>query len=47
MTSETIRCGARCGIQILCVVPVTDATDRLPEGAMIEVDGDAGIVTLL
>ncbi len=30
-----------------CVVSVTDATDRIPNGALIEVDGDAGRITIL
>ena len=30
-----------------CVVSVTDATRRIPDGAMIEVDGKAGTVTVL
>jgi pyruvate,water dikinase len=30
-----------------CVVSVTDATLRIPDGAMIEVDGTAGTVTVL
>ena len=32
---------------IPCVVAVEDATDRIPDGAMIEVDGTAGTVTIL
>ncbi len=32
---------------IPCVVSVTDATKRIPDGAMVEVDGDAGTVTIL
>jgi pyruvate,water dikinase len=32
---------------IPCVVSVTDATQRIPEGALVEVDGDAGTVTVL
>jgi pyruvate,water dikinase len=31
---------------IPCVVSVTDATQRIPEGALVEVDGDAGTVTV-
>ena len=30
-----------------CVVSVIDATRRIPDGAMIEVDGKAGTVTVL
>ena len=30
-----------------CVVSVTDATSRIPDGAMIEVNGDTGQVTVL
>ncbi len=30
-----------------CVVSVTDATDRIPDGALIEVNGDTGHVTIL
>ena len=30
-----------------CVVSVTDATERIPDGALIEVDGTAGTVTVL
>lgn len=32
---------------IPCVVSVTDATRRIPDGAMIEVDGASGTVTIL
>jgi pyruvate,water dikinase len=32
---------------IPCVVSATDATKRIPEGALIEVDGNAGTVTVL
>jgi pyruvate,water dikinase len=32
---------------IPCVVSVTDATRKIPDGAMIEVDGTTGTVTLL
>lgn len=32
---------------IPCVVSVNDATERIPDGALIEVDGDAGSVTVL
>ncbi len=32
---------------IPCVVSVTDATRRIPDGAMVEVDGAAGTVTVL
>ena len=32
---------------IPCVVSVTDATRRIPDGATIEVDGDTGAVTIL
>ena len=30
-----------------CVVSVTDATSRIPDGALIEVNGDTGQVTIL
>ena len=30
-----------------CVVSATDATRRIPDGAIIEVDGDNGRVTIL
>jgi pyruvate,water dikinase len=30
-----------------CVVSATDATVRIPDGAIIEVDGDTGVVTVL
>ncbi len=30
-----------------CVVSVTDATERIPDGALIEVDGDTGRVTII
>jgi pyruvate,water dikinase len=30
-----------------CVVSATDATVRIPNGAMVEVDGDTGTVTIL
>jgi hypothetical protein len=29
------------------VVSVTNATDRIPPGALLEVDGDAGTVTVV
>ena len=32
---------------IPCVVSATDATKRIPDGAMVEVDGDAGTVTVI
>jgi pyruvate,water dikinase len=32
---------------IPCVVSVTDATRRIPDGALVEVDGDLGTVTIL
>jgi pyruvate,water dikinase len=32
---------------IPCVVSVTDGTRRIPDGALVEVDGDLGTVTLL
>jgi pyruvate,water dikinase len=32
---------------IPCVVSATDATKRIPDGAMIQVDGDTGVVTVL
>ena len=32
---------------IPCVVSVTDATRRIPDGAMVEVNGDAGTVTVI
>ncbi len=32
---------------IPCVVSATDATNRIPDGALIEVDGDTGMVTIL
>lgn len=32
---------------IPCVVSATDATKRIPDGALIEVDGDAGVVTIV
>jgi pyruvate,water dikinase len=32
---------------IPCVVSVTDGTRRIPDGAMVEVDGDNGVVTVL
>ena len=32
---------------IPCVVSVTDGTKRIPPGALVEVDGDAGTVTIL
>ncbi len=30
-----------------CVVSVTDATRRIPDGAMVEVNGDTGTVTVI
>ena len=32
---------------IPCVVSVTDATRRIPDGALVEVDGDSGTVRIL
>ena len=32
---------------IPCVVSVTDGTRRIPDGALVDVDGDTGIVTVL
>ena len=32
---------------IPCVVSATDATKRIPDGAMIRGDGDTGVVTIL
>jgi phosphohistidine swiveling domain-containing protein len=32
---------------IPCVVGVSEATLRIPDGALVEVDGQAGTVTLL
>jgi pyruvate,water dikinase len=32
---------------IPCVVSATDATKRIPDGALIEVDGDTGLVTVI
>jgi pyruvate,water dikinase len=32
---------------IPCVVSVNEATERIPNGALIEVDGDTGVVTVL
>jgi pyruvate,water dikinase len=32
---------------IPCVVSVTGATRRIPDGALVEVDGDAGTVTMV
>jgi pyruvate,water dikinase len=32
---------------IPCVVSVDDATSRIPNGALVEVDGTAGTVTIL
>ena len=32
---------------IPCVVSATDATKRIPDGAMIQVNGDTGVVTVL
>jgi pyruvate,water dikinase len=30
-----------------CVVSVTDATDRIPDGAIVTVDGATGTVTVV
>ena len=35
------------GLGIPCVVSATDATKRIPDGALVRVDGDTGIVTIL
>ena len=32
---------------IPCVVSANEATDRIPEGALVEVNGDLGTVTVL
>ncbi|MEZ5235748.1 MAG: PEP-utilizing enzyme [Acidimicrobiales bacterium] len=32
---------------IPCVVSVTDATKRIPDGALVEVDGTTGAVRIL
>jgi len=32
---------------IACVPSVTDATRRIPDGATVEVNGDAGTVTIV
>ena len=32
---------------IPCVVSATDATKRIPDGALVRVDGDTGVVTIL
>lgn len=32
---------------IPCIVSANDATDRIPNGALVEVNGDTGVVTLL
>ena len=32
---------------IPCVVSATDATRRIPNGALIQVNGDSGVVTVL
>jgi len=32
---------------IPCVVSVTDATRRIPDGALVEVNGDTGTVTVI
>ena len=32
---------------IPCVVSATDATRRIPDGALVEVNGDTGVVTVL
>ena len=32
---------------IPCVVSATNATKRIPDGAMVRVDGDSGVVTVL
>jgi rifampicin phosphotransferase len=32
---------------IPCVVSATDATKRIPDGALVEVDGDTGVVTII
>ena len=45
MNSHAIIVSRELGIP--CVVSVTDATKRIPDGSMIEVDGAAGTVTML
>jgi pyruvate,water dikinase len=45
MNSHAVIVSRELGVP--CVVSVVDATKRIPNGAMIEVDGDAGTVTLL
>ena len=43
--SHAIIVGRELGIP--CVVSATDATKRIPHGALIEVDGDTGVVTIV
>ena len=45
MNSHAIIVSRELGIP--CAVSVTDATRRIPDGAMVEVDGAAGTVRLL
>ena len=45
MNSHAIIVSRELGIP--CAVSVTDATKRIPDGAMVEVDGAAGTVRLL
>jgi len=32
---------------IPCIVSATDATRKIPNGALVQVDGDTGVVTVL
>jgi rifampicin phosphotransferase len=34
-------------LAIRCAVSVTDATLRIPKGALIEVDGNSGAITII
>ncbi len=45
MNSHAVIVSRELGIP--CVVSVTDATRRIPDGALVEVDGGAGTVTIL
>jgi pyruvate,water dikinase len=45
MNSHAVVVSRELGIP--CVVSLTDATKRIPDGSMIEVDGGAGTVTML
>jgi len=45
MLSHTAITGRKFGIPTIVALP--DATQRIPDGALIEIDGSSGVVTIL